>query len=78
MAATALVVALGPCLALCMVGKPLDGLVALELAGVLTTVALLLLAEGFHRQSFADLALVFMVLNFGGGLAFARMMERRL
>lgn len=77
-AATALIVGLAPCLALCMAGKPVDGLVALELAGVITTVALLLIAEGFHRQSFVDLAIVFAVLNFAGGLAFARMMERRL
>ena len=77
-AAAALVVGLAPCLALCMTGRVVDGLVALEIAGVLTTAILLLLAEGFHRQSFADLAVVFAVLNFGGGLAFARMLERRL
>lgn len=77
-AATALIVGLGPCLALCLAGKPVDGLVALELAGILTTAALLLLAEGLHRQSFVDLAVVFALLNFAGGLAFARMLERRL
>lgn len=77
-AATALVVGLGPCLALCMWGKPVQGLVALEVAGMLTSAILLLLAEGFHRQAFADLAVVFAVLNFAGGLAFARMLERRL
>jgi multisubunit Na+/H+ antiporter MnhF subunit len=77
-AATALIVGIGPCLALCLAGKPVDGLVALELAGTLTCAALLLLSEGFHRQSFVDLAVVFAALNFAGGLAFARMLERRL
>jgi multisubunit Na+/H+ antiporter MnhF subunit len=45
---------------------------------VLATVILLLLAEGFHRQPFVDLALVFAVLQFAGSLAFVRMLERRL
>jgi multisubunit Na+/H+ antiporter MnhF subunit len=77
-AATVLLVAIVPCAALCLRGSPLDGLVALELAGVLTTVVLLLLAEGFHRQPFVDLAVVFAVLQFAGSLAFVRMLERRL
>jgi multisubunit Na+/H+ antiporter MnhF subunit len=77
-AAAVLVVGLAPCLALCALGKPVDGIVALEIGGILSCVVLMLLAEGFHRQSFIDLAVVFAVLNFGGGLAFARMLERRL
>jgi multisubunit Na+/H+ antiporter MnhF subunit len=77
-AATVLLGGLVPCAALCMFGRVLDGLVALELAGVITTVILLLLAEGFHRQSFVDLAVVFAVLQFAGSLAFVRMLERRL
>jgi multisubunit Na+/H+ antiporter MnhF subunit len=77
-AATVLLVALLPCAALCIRGGVLDGLVGLELAGVITTVVLLLIAEGFQRQPFVDLALVFAVLQFGGSLAFARMLERRL
>jgi multisubunit Na+/H+ antiporter MnhF subunit len=77
-AATVLLVAIVPCAALCLRGSPLDGLVGLELAGVLTTVVLLLLAEGFHRQPFVDLAVVFAVLQFAGSLAFVRMLERRL
>src|SRR5439155_8721281 len=38
-----------------------DALVALELAGLLVTMILLLLAEGTHRQGFVDLALVLAV-----------------
>jgi multisubunit Na+/H+ antiporter MnhF subunit len=77
-AATVLLVAFVPCVALCLRGGPLDGLVGLELAGVLTTVILLLLSEGFHRQPFVDLAVVFAVLQFAGSLAFVRMLEGRL
>jgi multisubunit Na+/H+ antiporter MnhF subunit len=77
-AATVLLAALLPCAVLCVVGGVLDGLVGLELAGVITTAVLLLLAEGFQRQSFVDLAVVFAVLQFAGSLAFVRILERRL
>jgi multisubunit Na+/H+ antiporter MnhF subunit len=53
-------------------------LVALELSGVLATVVLLLLAEGFHRGALFDPALVLALLTFIGSLAFVRMMERRV
>jgi multisubunit Na+/H+ antiporter MnhF subunit len=56
----------------------MDGLVALELATVLSTVELMLLAQGTHRQPFIDLALVLAVMAFIGSLAFARLLERRL
>jgi multicomponent Na+:H+ antiporter subunit F len=54
----------------------MDALVGLELAAVLDTLAVALLAEGFHRQSFFDLAIVLGVLGFIGSLAFARFLER--
>ena len=53
-------------------------LVALELSGVLATVTLLLLAEGFHRGALFDPALVLALTTFIGSLAFVRMMERRV
>jgi multisubunit Na+/H+ antiporter MnhF subunit len=77
-AAVVLLGAMLPCIGICLFRRPLDGLVALELAGVLTTALLMLLAEGFHRQSFVDLAVVFALLQFAGSLAFVRMLERRL
>jgi multisubunit Na+/H+ antiporter MnhF subunit len=46
------------------------------MAGVLQTIVLLLLAEGFHRPPFFDLALVLALLALAGGLVFARMLER--
>jgi multisubunit Na+/H+ antiporter MnhF subunit len=36
------------------------------------------LCEGFHRQPFIDLALVFALLTMLGSFAFARLMERDL
>ncbi|MFL5862909.1 MAG: monovalent cation/H+ antiporter complex subunit F [Solirubrobacteraceae bacterium] len=77
-AAAVLGVGLLPCFALCALLDPAHGLVALEVAGVLLTTILMLLAEGFHRQPFIDLAITLAVLTLIGSLAFARLMERRL
>jgi multisubunit Na+/H+ antiporter MnhF subunit len=53
--------------------KPLlEGLVALETAGMTATLVLLLIAEGTHRQPFGDLAMVLGVVSFTGSLAFVR------
>jgi multisubunit Na+/H+ antiporter MnhF subunit len=62
----------------CLMADVLDALAGLELAGVLATVELMLLAEGTHRQPFIDLAVVLGVMTFIGALAFARLLERGL
>ena len=77
-AATVLLGGLAGCALVCALLDPVHGLVALELASVVTVSVLLLLAEGLHRQAFVDLALVYAVLSFPGALVFARLMERRL
>jgi multisubunit Na+/H+ antiporter MnhF subunit len=77
-AAVALGFLLVPCLGVCVLAAPMHGLAALELAAVLLTTILMLLAEGFHRQSFIDLAVIFGVMSLIGGLTFARLMERDL
>lgn len=64
------------CVVLPALVDPIDGLIALELSGVVGTAILLLLAEDLHRQPFADLAIVFAVVSFVGSLAFARLLER--
>ena len=77
----AIVLVLGglvPCLAVSLRASVMEGLVALELAGVISVLVLLLLAEGFQRQPFVDLALVLAVLSFVGTLAFVRYMEREI
>jgi multisubunit Na+/H+ antiporter MnhF subunit len=55
----------------------MEGLVALQLAGEIAALVLLLLAEGFQRQPFADLALILAVLSLVGSLVFMRFMEER-
>ena len=79
LAATVLVLGgLVPCLAVSLRASAMEGLVALELAGMISVLVLLLLAEGFERQPFVDLALVLAVLSFVGTLAFVRYMEREI
>ena len=75
-AATVLLLGLIPCAVVMLRGSAIEALVGLQMAGVLETVVLLLLAEGFHRPAFFDLALVLALLALAGGLVFARMLER--
>ena len=75
-AACLLLLGLVPCGFVIVRGSLLEGLAALELANVLNTLVLLLLAEAFHQPSFFDLALVLAVLSLAGGLVFARLLER--
>jgi multicomponent Na+:H+ antiporter subunit F len=75
-ATTVLLLGLVPCLVVMLRGSRVEALVGLQMAGVLETVVLLLLAEGFHRPPFFDLALVLALLTLAGGLVFARMLER--
>jgi multicomponent Na+:H+ antiporter subunit F len=77
-AATVLLLGLIPCGVVCLTAPVMDRLVALQLAGVVSTLVLLLLAEGFQRPSYVDLALTLAVLSFTGGLTFARFLERWL
>jgi multicomponent Na+:H+ antiporter subunit F len=75
-AATALLLGLVPLGFVIVRRSLLEALVALELAGVLNTLVLLILAEAFDRPAFMDLALVLALLALAGGLVFARMVER--
>lgn len=77
-AATVLGFALLPCLGVALLAAPTAGLAALQVAAVLLSTILVLLAEGFHRQPFVDLAVVFTPMALIGSLAFARLMEREL
>jgi multicomponent Na+:H+ antiporter subunit F len=71
-AATVLTVPLAGLLAAAVRRPVLDGVVALEAAGIDATLVLLLIAEGTRREPFGDLALVLGVTSFAGGLAFLR------
>ena len=74
-AAAVLIAALVPCGWLCLRRSFAEGLVALQLAGILASLTVLLLAEAEGREPFADLALVLAVLSFSGTLLFARFLE---
>jgi len=73
-----LVVALAPSGWACFSGGAVERVAALELSGVLVTLALLAISIGMGRPAFVDLALAAALLSFGGGLVFARFLERWL
>ena len=76
-AATALLLGLFACGFVCLrAPAPGDRLVAFELAATIDVLVLLLLAEGFNRVIFVDLALALALLSLAGGLVFAHFMER--
>lgn len=77
-AALALLMALIPTGIVCFRGAVEDRLVGLEFAGVIVTLEMVLLIEGFHRPSFYDLPLTLALLSFGGGMVFARFVQRWL
>jgi multisubunit Na+/H+ antiporter MnhF subunit len=56
----------------------LDVLVALQAAGGIASMALITLAEGFHRTSYTILAVVASVLTFAGSMVFVRFFEQEL
>ena len=73
--ATILLAALLPCGIVLIRAPILDALVALELVTTLATVALLLLAEGYHRSSYFGVPIVPAFLNFIGALIFVRFLS---
>jgi multisubunit Na+/H+ antiporter MnhF subunit len=77
-AAAVLGAAIVPCLLVACLASVPAALAAFELSGTLLASALMALCEGFHRQPFIDLALLFALLTMVGAFAFARLMERDL
>ncbi len=73
-AATVLVASLVPVVVWAARHGPHDALVALQLAGTISVLALVLLTLGFHRP-FIDLALVLALLSGVGALTFVRFLE---
>lgn len=76
--ATILLLAIVPAGILSFKGDAMDRVVGVEMMGILTTLILTLLAQGFQRPSFYDLALAASLLSFGGALVFVRFLERWL
>lgn len=77
-AAAALMFGLIPCGIVVFTRGAMDRLVGLEMAGLIETFILLCLAQGFNNPNFYDLAVALALLSFGGGLVFARFLERWL
>ncbi len=78
LAATVLLFGMIPCGIVAFRGSPIDRLIGLEMAGVIESLLLILLAQGVNNPNFYDLALALALLAFGGGLVFARFLERWL
>ncbi|MER7705750.1 monovalent cation/H+ antiporter complex subunit F [Kitasatospora sp. NPDC097605] len=68
---------LGPCLPVGLRGSPEQRVAALDLAGTIASAVLLLLAQGFSRTSYTDLAVDLAVLAPAGTLVFTRLLAGR-
>jgi multisubunit Na+/H+ antiporter MnhF subunit len=66
-----------PLIAVGVRARAIDGVVAVEVAGALTTLVLVCLTTGLHQSSFASLALIAAVCAVVSGLAFARFLDRQ-
>ena len=58
--------------------REIDAVVALEVGGVISTLALICLGESFHRGVYSDVPVVSAALTWIGGMVFARFLGRYL
>lgn len=77
-AAAVLLVCIVPCGAVAVRGTRMEALVALELVAALSTVTLILLAQGFQRSAYYGVALAAAAGGFVSNLIFLRFMDREL
>ena len=75
-AASAMFGLLVPCALIAARGSIVDRLLGLELAAPITSLALLVVSEGFDRSIYFDLALVYAVASFVTTLVVVRFLER--
>jgi len=77
LAAIVLLLSLLPCGWVCLRDPaPINRLIAFELAAVVDILVFLLLAQGFGRDVYFDLAVALALLSLAGGLVFTHFMER--
>lgn len=76
LSAAVLVAGVGLCGVAAWRRQPFEALIALEMAGTLTTVALVCLTVGFQRTSYGDVPLMAAVLDWVGALVFVRFLDR--
>jgi multisubunit Na+/H+ antiporter MnhF subunit len=67
-----------PCAVVCLRGKPEWRLVGFEMTGIIVAILMALYVAGTNRLAFMDLPLSEALLSFGGGLVFARFLEKHL
>ena len=77
-AGTALVALELPLLLLASRAPRLDALAAVQAGSSVFALALVVLAQGFHRTAYTVLGLVAAVLTFGGSMVFVRFFEKEL
>jgi multicomponent Na+:H+ antiporter subunit F len=77
-AATGLVLGLAPCCVVVLRGRMMERFVALQLAQVIVILAMVMMALGYGRSIYLDVALVTAVLSLASGLVFVRFLERWL
>lgn len=72
-----LILTLIPCGYVCLTSqRRMDRLVALEFAGILASIIILLMAQASAQSGLYDVALAMAIMTYGGGLVFARILER--
>lgn len=76
--ATVLLLGLVPCGWVALRETRMDALVALEVAGTVSTLVLVLLAQGFNRASYYSVPIALAFLSFVGALLLARFLGRHL
>jgi multisubunit Na+/H+ antiporter MnhF subunit len=67
-----------PCAYMCMKGSAERRLVGLEMTSLVTIFALVLFTVAFGGMPFIDIALTAAIMSFGGGIVFARFLEKHL
>lgn len=75
-ASAALLLAIVPCGVAAFRGSAMERLLGLEMAGIVEAMFLVTFALALDQPNFLDLALTMALLTFGGGLVFARFLER--
>jgi multisubunit Na+/H+ antiporter MnhF subunit len=78
MATGVLLAALLPCALVAFRAEALDRLIAVELAGTITALLIVTLAQALGRPTLFDLALALAVLSVPGTLVYAHFLERWL
>ena len=78
MAAYGVGACLVPCAMMCLRGSPERRLVGFEMTSAIVAILLALLSAGTNRLVFMDLPLSLAMLTLGGGLVFARFLEKYL